>query len=454
MSTDSPDTSQNGQMPDGTRKPDRPPGLADEGDASESNASDEETSPGTKKPDLPPGLGGENGDSDTPGTKKPAGPPGAKKPAGPPSPGGDGADDDGPTLPPGYGGDGAGEALSREDFQSDQEVRWCPGCGDYAILSTVQRLLPDLGVDKENVVFISGIGCAGRFPYYMDTYGMHSIHGRAPAVATGLKTSNPELDVWVVTGDGDALSIGGNHLIHIFRRNLDTQILLFNNEIYGLTKGQYSPTSDEGTVSKSTPYGSVDRPFNPVSVALGADASFVARTMDRDPQHMKAMMRAAHAHSGTGFLEIYQNCNIFNDGAFFEFTERETKDERALFLEHGEPMTFANGTRGIRLNTLQPEVVDLESGDWSVDDCLVHDETAPELATILGRMSWQDDDGDPIPRLDETGMQLPRPFGVIHRTERPTYAERVHQQIDTVTAEQGEGDLDALLRSGETWTIE
>ncbi len=454
MSNDTPDPSPNGQTPDGTKKPDLPPGLADDSDDQDQGASDQETSPGTKKPDLPPGLGGENGESDAPGTKKPAGPPGAKKPAGPPSAGSDDDGDDGPTLPPGYGGDGAGEALSREDFQSDQEVRWCPGCGDYAILSTVQRLLPDLGVEKENVVFISGIGCAGRFPYYMDTYGMHGIHGRAPAIATGLKTSNPELDVWVVTGDGDALSIGGNHLIHVLRRNLDTQILLFNNEIYGLTKGQYSPTSDAGTVSKSTPYGSVDRPFNPVSVALGADASFVARTMDRDPQHMKAMMRAAHDHDGTGFLEIYQNCNIFNDGAFFEFTERETKDERALFLEHGEPMTFANGTRGIRLDTLQPEVIDLEADGWSVDDCLVHDETSKELATILGRMSWQDDDGDPIPRLDETGTQLPRPFGVVHRTERPTYAERVHQQIDTVTAEQGEGDLDALLRSGETWTIE
>ncbi|WP_263784728.1 thiamine pyrophosphate-dependent enzyme [Salinibacter grassmerensis] len=454
MSDDMADANQDGQTPDGTKKPDLPPGLAGGSDDQDQSASDEETSPGTKKPDLPPGLGGENGESDDPSTKKPAGPPGAKKPAGPPSPGSDGDEDDGPTLPPGYGGDGAGEALSREDFQSDQEVRWCPGCGDYAILSTVQRLLPDLGVDKENVVFISGIGCAGRFPYYMDTYGMHGIHGRAPAIATGLKTSNPELDVWVVTGDGDALSIGGNHLIHVLRRNLDTQILLFNNEIYGLTKGQYSPTSDAGTVSKSTPHGSVDRPFNPVSVALGADASFVARTMDRDPKHMKAMMRAAHAHDGTGFLEIYQNCNIFNDGAFFEFTERETKDERAIFLEHGEPMTFANGTRGIRLDTLQPEVIDLEDDDWSVDDCLVHDETSPELATILGRMSWQDDDGDPIPRLDETGTQLPRPFGVIHRTERPTYAERVHQQLDAVTEERGEGDLDALLRAGETWTIE
>jgi 2-oxoglutarate ferredoxin oxidoreductase subunit beta len=411
----------------------------------------------TKKPDLPPGLGGENGESDDPGTTKPAGPDipsGAKKPASPPSSDSDDeANDDGPTLPPGYSGDGGGDGLSREDFQSDQEVRWCPGCGDYAILSTVQRLLPDLGVDKENIVFISGIGCAGRFPYYMDTYGMHGIHGRAPAIATGLKTSNPELDVWVVTGDGDALSIGGNHLIHVLRRNLDTQILLFNNEIYGLTKGQYSPTSEQGKVSKSTPYGSVDRPFNPVSVALGADASFVARTMDRDLQHMKAMMRAAHEHGGTGFLEIYQNCNIFNDGAFFEFTETETKDDRALFLEHGEPMTFVNGTKGIRLDTLQPEVVDLESGDWSVDDCLVHDETSKELATILGRMSWQEDE-EAIPRLDETDTQLPRPFGVIHRTERPTYAEQVHQQIADVTTQKGPGDLEALLYSGETWTIE
>jgi 2-oxoglutarate ferredoxin oxidoreductase subunit beta len=456
--------------PDGTKKPNLPPGLADGGDDAEETPSDEDAAPGTKKPDLPPGLGEENGESDAGqasdsdqeqrGTKKPDLPPGLsggngeKSDAETKNPAGPGSGDDGPTLPPGYGGDGAGEALSREDFQSDQEVRWCPGCGDYAILSTVQRLLPDLGVDKENVVFVSGIGCAGRFPYYMDTYGIHGIHGRAPAIATGLKTSNPELDVWVVTGDGDALSIGGNHLIHVLRRNLDTQILLFNNEIYGLTKGQYSPTSDAGTVSKSTPHGSVDRPFNPVSVALGADASFVARTMDRDPQHMKSMMRAAHAHDGTGFLEIYQNCNIFNDGAFFEFTERETKDERALFLEHGAPMTFANGTKGVRLDTLQPEVIDLESGDWSEDDCLVHDETSPELATILGRMSWQDaEDEEPIPRLDETDTQLPRPFGVLHRTERPTYAEQVHQQIADVTTQKGPGDLDALLRSGETWTI-
>jgi 2-oxoglutarate ferredoxin oxidoreductase subunit beta len=437
------DPSQNGQTPDGTKKPDLPPGLAS--DADDDGAEDP---PGTKTPDLPPGLSGddagaeENGTPD--GTTKPAGPPGTTSPAGPGS-------DDGPTLPPGYSGDGGG-GLSREDFQSDQEVRWCPGCGDYAILSTVQRLLPDLGIEKENQVFVSGIGCAGRFPYYMDTYGIHSIHGRAPALATGIKTCNPELDVWIVTGDGDALSIGGNHLMHVLRRNLDTQILLFNNEIYGLTKGQYSPTSDRGTVSKSTPHGSLDRPFNPAAVALGADATFVARTMDRDPQHMKSMMRAAHEHAGTAFLEIYQNCNIFNDGAFFEFTERETKDERALFLEHGEPMTFAGGTKGIRLDGLQPEVIDLKTGDWSVSDCLVHDETSPELANLIARMSWQEATDD-IPRLDEE-TPMPRPFGVIHRTERPTYEALVHDQLREVTEERGEGDLDALLRDGETWTIE
>jgi 2-oxoglutarate ferredoxin oxidoreductase subunit beta len=441
MSNETPND--NGQTPDGTKKPDLPPGLADD----DSEASTDEQEPGTKKPDLPPGLSGGNGETSETKTKKPAGPPGAKKPAGPGS-----GDDDGPSLPPGYSGDGGGDALSREDFQSDQDVRWCPGCGDYAILSTVQRLLPDLDVPKEDIVFISGIGCAGRFPYYMDTYGMHTIHGRAPAFATGVKTSNPELDVWIVTGDGDALSIGGNHLIHVLRRNLDTQILLFNNEIYGLTKGQYSPTSDLGTVSKSTPHGSLDRPFNPVSVALGADATFVARTMDRDPQHMKKMMRAAHEHSGTAFLEIYQNCNIFNDGAFFEFTEKETKDDRALFLEHGEPMTFANGTKGIRLDGLQPEVIDLEEERWSVDDCLVHDETSQELAGLLSRLSWRDGDADGIPRLDET--QMPRPFGVLHRTERPTYEALIHEQLTAVTEEKGEGDLDELLRSGDTWTIE
>ena len=378
----------------------------------------------TKKPAGPPGA------------KKPAGPPGSKKPAGPPG----AKKPDGPTLPPGYSGDGGGCGLSRKDFSSDQDVRWCPGCGDYAILATVQRLLPELDVPKENTVFISGIGCAGRFPYYMDTYGMHTIHGRAPTFATGLKCANPELDVWIVTGDGDALSIGGNHLIHLCRRNLDTQVLLFNNKIYGLTKGQYSPTSEEGKVTKSTPHGSIDAPFNPVAVALGADASFVARTMDRDPKHMKTMMKASHEHAGTAFLEIYQNCNIFNDGAFFEFTERGTKASRALFVEDGEPLTYANGERGLRLDGLSLEAIDLTDDRWSVSDCLVYDTSNREMAHLIGRIFDQPD--------------LPRPFGVLYQTERPTYDQLLHDQLDAVRAERGDGDLEALLHSGETWTID
>jgi 2-oxoglutarate ferredoxin oxidoreductase subunit beta len=409
--------------PPGAKKPDGPPG-----------AKKPDGPPGAKKPDGPPGAKKPDG---PPSATKPAGPPGAKKPAGPPGskkPGGSGK------MPPGFGGNGGGTELTRKDFASDQDVRWCPGCGDYAILATVQRLLPDLGVKKENQVFVSGIGCAGRFPYYMDTYGMHTIHGRAPAIATGLKSANPELDVWIVTGDGDALSIGGNHLIHVLRRNVDTQILLFNNKIYGLTKGQYSPTSEQGKVTKSTPHGSIDRPFNPVSVALGADASFVARTMDRDPQHMKAMMRASYEHPGTGFLEIYQNCNIFNDGAFFEFTEKETKDERSLFVEDGEPLTFDNGSKGVRLDGLTPQAVDLDAGRWSVDDCLVYDETSREMATLIGRIFWEED--------------LPRPFGVLYRDERPTYDQLLHDQLDAVTEEKGEGALDALLHEGDTWEIE
>ncbi len=369
---------------------------------------------GTKKPTLPPGMG----------ASKKAKKPGAKK----------------PTLPPGFSGDGGGSGLTRKDFASDQDVRWCPGCGDYAILAAVQRLLPTLDVPREDHVFISGIGCSGRFPYYMDTYGMHSIHGRAPAIATGLKASRPELHVWIVTGDGDALSIGGNHLIHLLRRNVDVQLLLFNNQIYGLTKGQYSPTSERGKVTKSSPFGSIDAPFNPVAVALGADASFVARSMDRDPKHMGCMMEAAHVHRGASFIEIYQNCNIFNDGAFFEFTEKATKSERALFLEDGRPMTYAGGKKGLRLDGLKLQSVDLESGRWSADDCLVHDEASLELAQILGRIFWQE--------------ELPRPFGVLYRAERPTYEELLHTQIDGITERLGAGDLDALLHAGDTWTIE
>ena len=303
-----------------------------------------ETTPdGTKRPTLPPGYGDDGGDEAPSGEATPEG---TKKPAAPSASSGD-AGTKKPTLPPGFGGDGAGgdgsaegePVLSRKDFQSDQDVRWCPGCGDYAILSAVQRLLPDLDAEKAEHVFVSGIGCAGRFPYYVDAYGMHTIHGRAPAIATGLKASRPELKVWVVTGDGDALSIGGNHLIHALRRNVDMQILLFNNEIYGLTKGQYSPPSEQGKVTKSSPYGSIDAPFNPVRVALGADASFIARTMDRDPQHMKAVMEASYDHPGAAFVEIYQNCNIFNDGAFFEFTEKKGAGDLDALLHEGDTWT-------------------------------------------------------------------------------------------------------------------
>ena len=404
---------------------------------------DDPTNNGTRKPKLPPGYGSKKPGTKKPGTKKP----GTKKPNLPPGAAPEGHQPAGkkkPTLPPGLSGDGGPSersgGLTRKDFASDQDVRWCPGCGDYAILAAVQRLLPTLDVPKEDHVFISGIGCSGRFPYYMDTYGMHSIHGRAPAIATGLKASRPELHVWIVTGDGDALSIGGNHLIHILRRNVDVQMLLFNNQIYGLTKGQYSPTSERGKVTKSSPYGSIDAPFNPVAVALGADASFVARTMDRDPKHMGRTLERAHTHRGAALVEIYQNCNIFNDGAFFEFTDKETKPDRALFLEDGKPMIYAGGRKGLRLDGLKLRSINLDGGRWSKADCLVHDEESHELAHLLGRLFWQDD--------------LPRPFGVLYRAERPTYEDLLHTQIEGITERKGRGDLDALLHAGDTWTIE
>ncbi len=383
-------------MSDSPKRPVKPVGLP---------TGKKATLPTGKKPSLPPG-------------RKPKMPPGKKLPA---------------------GGDGA-PAYTRKDFATDQDVRWCPGCGDYAILATVQRLMPDLGVPKEKIVFISGIGCSSRFPYYMETYGMHSIHGRAPAIASGLKASRPDLDVWIITGDGDALSIGGNHLMHIMRRNVNVQLLLFNNQIYGLTKGQYSPTSEEGKVTKSTPYGSLDHPFNPIAVALGAECSFVARTMDRDPKHMKSILKRAHDHKGTGFAEIYQNCNIFNDGAFFQYTERATKPQRALFMEHGKPLTFDKGSKGIRLDGFKPEVIDLANGSYTLDDCLVHDETSRELAGILCRIFWRDD--------------MPQPFGVFYREARPTYDALLHEQLDMVTEKMGKGGLNDLLHAGDTWTIE
>ena len=268
------------------------------------------------------------------------------------------------------------------DFASDQAVRWCPGCGDYAILAQTQKVFPDLGLDKENVVFISGIGCSSRFPYYMNTYGFHTIHGRAPAIASGVKIANPELSVWVVTGDGDGLSIGGNHTIHLLRRNLDINVLLFNNRIYGLTKGQYSPTSEVGKVTKSTPMGSLDRPFNPMTLSLGADATFVARTIDRETKHMQAMIERSHSHKGTSFLEIYQNCNIFNDGAFAPMTDKVTKSDTVLWLEDGQPMVFgAEQNKGIKLDGNKPSVVEL-NGKFSMDDVLVHNEKDFVLSLI------------------------------------------------------------------------
>jgi 2-oxoglutarate ferredoxin oxidoreductase subunit beta len=332
--------------------------------------------------------------------------------------------------------------LTAKDFATDQEIRWCPGCGDYSILAQVQKVMPTLGIPRENIVIISGIGCSSRFPYYMNTYGMHSIHGRATAVASGLKASRPELSVWIVTGDGDSLSIGGNHTIHLLRRNFDVNILLFNNEIYGLTKGQYSPTSPEGKVAKSTPMGSIDHPFNPLALALGADATFVARTMDRDPKHIQAMLLRANAHKGSSFLEIYQNCNIFNDGAFEIFTEKSTKAQETLFLEQGKPLVFgANNEKGIKLEGFSPKVVELGNGQ-SMDDLWVHDEKDIYKAQILVRVF---DD----PKIEG---HLPRPFGVFYQTDRPCYEDRMAEQIEEAKSRKP-ADLDKLLKGNEVWTI-
>jgi len=333
--------------------------------------------------------------------------------------------------------------LTAKDFATDQEVRWCPGCGDYSILAQVQKVMPNIGVPKENIVIVSGIGCSSRFPYYMNTYGMHSIHGRATAIASGLKASRPELSVWVVTGDGDSLSIGGNHTIHLLRRNLDINILLFNNQIYGLTKGQYSPTSEIKKITKSTPFGSIDHPFNPAALAMGADGSFVARTMDRDPKHLQAMLTRAHQHKGASFLEIYQNCNIFNDGAFEIFTEKGSKPEEVLFLEQGKPLIFgASQNKGIKLDGFRPIVVEIGNG-ISADDLWVHDEKDFYKAQILTRMF---DD----PRLEN---HLPRPFGVFYENDRPCYEESMKLQLEEAVASKGKGNLDKLLRGNEIWEI-
>jgi 2-oxoglutarate ferredoxin oxidoreductase subunit beta len=333
--------------------------------------------------------------------------------------------------------------LTSKDFATDQEVRWCPGCGDYSILAQVQKIMPTLGIPRENIAIISGIGCSSRFPYYMNTYGMHSIHGRATAVASGLKASRPELSVWIVTGDGDGLSIGGNHTIHLLRRNLDVNIMLFNNQIYGLTKGQYSPTSEEHKITKSTPMGSIDHPFNPMALALGAEGSFISRTMDRDPKHMQTMLLRSHQHKGTSFLEIYQNCNIFNDGAFEIFTEKGSKPEQTLFLEQGQPLIYGTAKdKGIRINGLKPEVVSLSDG-YSADDLWIHDEKDFYKAQILVRLF---DD----PRIEG---HFPRPFGVFYETERPIYEEVMAAQIEQAIAKKGKGDLGKLIRGNEVWEI-
>jgi 2-oxoglutarate ferredoxin oxidoreductase subunit beta len=333
--------------------------------------------------------------------------------------------------------------LTAKDFATDQEVRWCPGCGDYSILAQVQKVMPTLGIPRENIVIISGIGCSSRFPYYMNTYGMHSIHGRATAVASGLKAARPELSVWIVTGDGDGLSIGGNHTIHLLRRNFDVNVLLFNNQIYGLTKGQYSPTSEEHKVTKSTPFGSIDHPFNPLALAMGADGTFIARSMDRDPKHLQQMLLRANEHRGASFLEIYQNCNIFNDGAFEIFTEKGTKMEEVIFLEQGKPLIFGtNQNKGIKLDGFKPVVVSINEGD-SIDDLWIHDEKDFYKAQILVRMF---DD----PSIDN---HLPRPFGVFYQTERACYEDVMTMQIEEIIAQKGIGNLDKLLKGNETWTI-
>jgi 2-oxoglutarate ferredoxin oxidoreductase subunit beta len=330
---------------------------------------------------------------------------------------------------------------TKKDWSSDQEVRWCPGCGDYSILTAMQLLMPELNVRRENTVFVSGIGCAARFPYYMSTYGMHGIHGRAPAIATGLAVSRPDLDVWVITGDGDALSIGGNHLIHALRRNVNLTIILFNNQIYGLTKGQYSPTSEVGKVTKSTPFGSVDTPFNPVSLALGAEATFVARTHDMDRKHMMEMFRRAHAHRGGAIVEIYQNCNVFNDGAFEGITAKEARSHMLIPLEHGQPIRFGpDGEKGVILDGQgRARIVDVaEVGE---DAILIHDEAReePGLAFMLSRLA--------------RGPHEPTPIGVFRAVERPDYGSAMQQQILDAQAKRGAGDLAALLSSGSTWDV-
>ncbi len=329
------------------------------------------------------------------------------------------------------------QTYTAKDFASDQEVKWCPGCGDYSILKQVQSILPEIGIKRENMVFVSGIGCSSRFPYYMNTYGIHSIHGRAPAVATGIKLANPELNVWIITGDGDGLSIGGNHFIHLMRRNLDVNILLFNNEIYGLTKGQFSPTSQLGLKTKSSPFGVIDQPFNPLSLALGSGATFVSRTLDREPKSLREVLLEAQKHRGTSFVEIYQNCVIFNDGVFDEFTNKATKEEANLYLENGKPLKFGKDlSKGIILENFEPKIIDIteetdESKLW------IHDETSILKAQILARFNF-----------DEEFSDFPRPFGVFYKKNRASYEETFTNQV-----EKNKPDMQQILNGNITWTV-
>ena len=329
------------------------------------------------------------------------------------------------------------QTYTAKDFASDQEVKWCPGCGDYSILKQVQSILPEIGIKRENMVFVSGIGCSSRFPYYMNTYGIHSIHGRAPAVATGIKLANPELNVWITTGDGDGLSIGGNHFIHLMRRNLDVNILLFNNEIYGLTKGQFSPTSQLGLKTKSSPFGVIDQPFNPLSLALGSGATFVSRTLDREPKSLREVLLEAQKHKGTSFVEIYQNCVIFNDGVFDEFTNKATKEEANLYLENGKPLKFGKDlSKGIILENFEPKIIDIteetdESKLW------IHDETSILKAQILARFNF-----------DEEFSDFPRPFGVFYKKNRASYEETFTNQV-----EKNKPDMQQILNGNITWTV-
>jgi 2-oxoglutarate/2-oxoacid ferredoxin oxidoreductase subunit beta len=330
-------------------------------------------------------------------------------------------------------------ALTRKDFVPGNEVRWCPGCGDYSVLAQVQKMFPEMGIKREDFAVISGIGCSSRFPYYMDTYGFHTIHGRATAIASGVKLANPALSVWVVTGDGDGFSIGGNHMIHLLRRNIDINVLLFNNRIYGLTKGQYSPTSLPGAKTKSSPFGSIDNPFIPASVAFGAEASFIARAIDVDVKNMQDVLMESHQHKGTSFVEIYQNCVIFNDGAFADVSNKKTRPDHALFVKHGEPMVFgADQNKGIIIDGSHPKVVDIGK-EYPIERILVHDKTNPLITNLLLQMT-----------LDN---HFPTPFGVLRQVDKPTYDEGLISQIDAAKEKLGEGGLEELLALGDVWEV-